>query len=674
MSAVTFEVDDAGFTSVSSATSLTFSTRLNEAGEARVSVPASQSTDATRVMTSNRRGLVKVGGTSRFAGRAKPQTRNFITRDGAARWVEASYPGIVSEWADATVLEPFGPATVPTASTRVFNWASNEIDDDTWGSAFTIVAGVIGIDGRPWAFPDPLASRIWTASGSDLRVYCRRRLSVTAGTVTPFFTASRGWHRQWIGGVAVLEGEQPPMPSDEFARRSVPRWAASGTGVFAVESEKLFSDTPWLSAAVYGLASATTGELNTSTFLSHTGLTPGPGPQDPWKISATPTGPTPGRIIRALLEEAQAQGLLTEWTLNFSDSVDSAGNVWDPVVEVSFPVGLDLYSALVQLAETDIDFAAPEDGSRVLSAWRWRERGGFHSGGYETTLSGERFGTASGRVGNLAELDFVYQEAAPTKLHVRWERGSFITGSGSVMRSVQLQSSTLAAAEADAAAIIAGGDSEAVGTSVVASVVPRNGDDVPLVDFGIGDGVRCPDETGTLTTYRCVGVTVEAARNAEARYVVELSSPLAERASNAARWLARVQPGGLGGISPVSGTASDLGSGIPSGVLSEIHAVTANMPGAVVLDTSDPWPASQRVRLYRFATALATAGSTSTMVKVAVNGADVHTVVIPASYTEHDGFMGDIYLTKGDVLTLEVTAAGTGAEGLVVECFATEAI
>ena len=36
--------------------------------------------------------------------------------------------------------------------------------------------------------------------------------------------------------------------------------------------------------------------------------------------------------------------------------------------------------------------------------------------------------------------------------------------------------------------------------------------------------------------------------------------------------------------------------------------------------------------------------------------------------------MGDIYLTKGDVLTLEGTVAGTGADGLVFECFATEAV
>ena len=104
-------VDDAGFTSAPTATSLTFSTPQRSRRGARAS---RQSVDRRHTGDDPESAWARQGRRNiRFAGRAKPQTRNFVTRDGAARWVEASYPGIVSEWADATVLEPFGPATVP---------------------------------------------------------------------------------------------------------------------------------------------------------------------------------------------------------------------------------------------------------------------------------------------------------------------------------------------------------------------------------------------------------------------------------------------------------------------------------------------------------------------------------------------------------------------------------
>lgn len=669
----TVEVDNSGWTSLPSASKVTFSARLNEPGDCSMSVPLARTTDVPLVVL-NRRALVKVDGAARHAGRIKPQSREIITKAGASRWFTFNAPGMLSEWGDATVLPPFGPDVTPSTSQRVFNWACPEIDDATWGTDWTDVAAITGIDGRPWANPDALSRRIWAASGD--KVYARRRLSVTAGRIYPFFTASSGWHRQWVGGVAPVEGEKSPMPSDEFSRRSVPKFSATGDVVFGIESERLDgSTTPWLNGVVYELTSVVSGELTTSTFLSHTGLIPSTPDHDPWKVSTTPTGPTPGRIIRALLEEAQALSLLTGWTLDFDDDVDSNGNAWDAVTEVVLDVGMTLLDALTRMAETEIDVAAPSDGTRVLSAYRWRERGDFHtSPATPPKLCGERFGTVSGRNGNIVELSHEFQDAPPTKLHVVWERGSFITGTGSVMRSVAVPAKSKEGAQAIADRIIDGGDGDAVAQSVVVAVQPRNSDDTPFTHFDIGDAVACPDETGTLQSYRVQAITVETTNAAAPRYSLELSTPLAESAQRAARWLHRLDPSGLNGLTAASSTPTDLGSGITAGRLSQIRTVAFNLTGLVEVSESDPWPAQQRVRMYAFSSTLTTAGTTDTVIAIKRNGTSVHTVTFPATYTEHDGFMGGIYLVKGDVLTAAVTTAGTDAEGLVIECFATEAI
>lgn len=669
---ITSDVDASGWTDVDSATGRTWSTRLNEPGEGELKVPVADATSAAKIVL-NRPARFSIDGTPRFAGRIKPQHRDIITRGGSPRWLEAKVPGILSEWADAPVLAAFGPAVAPTSSTRTFNWACNEIDDSTWGSGWDTVAAVIGSDGRPWTFPDPVALRIWKTGATTL--YARRRLSVTAGDITPIYGATAGPAQYWVGGIKVMDGETAPMPSDEFARRVAPQWASTGDAVYGITSTELDGEA-WIAAAIYGITDILTDEINTSTFLSHTGLVAGPLTPDPWKVSATPVGPTPGRIIRALLVEAQALGLLTGWTLDFDDDDDSNGNAWDTVTEISFAVGSTLLEALMHLAELEIDFSAPVDGTRVLSAYRWRERGTFHtSPGTRPKLSGERYGTISGRLGNISELSHEYQDAPPTRLHVRWAEGTFFLGSGNVMRSVDLSRySSVEAATAAAQRIIDGGDSDAVGTSVVVAVQPRNGDDQPFVHYDIGDAVDCPDETGGIQTYRCVGITVESTSSANPRYAVELAEPLSEVSSRAWRWLNRVQPGGMGGLVEASSSTGDLISGVITGKLSEIRTIAFNLSGDVVVSESDPWPAGQRVRMYRFSAALTTAGSTDTVIEIRRNGTAVHTITFPSTYTEHDGFMGGIYLVKGDVLTAAVTTAGTGAEGLVVECFATEAI
>jgi len=58
------------------------------------------------------------------------------------------------------------------------------------------------------------------------------------------------------------------------------------------------------------------------------------------------------------LDEAQARGELTGWTLDFDDTIDTDGNTWQVVPEFSCRVGDSLYQVLDKLSGSWIDVAA----------------------------------------------------------------------------------------------------------------------------------------------------------------------------------------------------------------------------------------------------------------------------------------------------------------------------
>ncbi|HTM85353.1 MAG TPA: hypothetical protein VL179_10730, partial [Mycobacterium sp.] len=104
-----------------------------------------------------------------------------------------------------------------------------------------------------------------------------------------------------------------------------------------------------------------------------------------WRCIAytTPARFTAGKILRVLLNEANARGneeagtsgTLLGWNLRFDDLVDSDGNPWPLIKNYSVSVGTDLLSVLHQLADEHIDFAC-SPSRRDLYAWRKGTRGG----------------------------------------------------------------------------------------------------------------------------------------------------------------------------------------------------------------------------------------------------------------------------------------------------------
>lgn len=92
-----------------------------------------------------------------------------------------------------------------------------------------------------------------------------------------------------------------------------------------------------------------------------------------------------------------------------------------------------------------------------------------------------------------------------------------------------------------------------------------------------------------------------------------------------------------------------------------------NLPGSVTETESDPWTARSKIRLSEAVILLGTAGSTTTTVKVKVNGTAIGTFSMGADEVGPRKFlMSHTLAPDQDVVTVEVTAAGTGAENLDV--------
>jgi hypothetical protein len=101
---------------------------------------------------------------------------------------------------------------------------------------------------------------------------------------------------------------------------------------------------------------------------------------------------------------------------------------------------------------------------------------------------------------------------------------------------------------------------------------------------------------------------------------------------------------------------TDAGAGFPP----------FSLAGAVVDSVSPPWTPLADQTLTSVRCLLGTAGSTSTTVKLRKNGTVSATIVIASSDTDTDVQSASIALTPGDLLTVEVDGAGTGASDLTV--------
>lgn len=99
---------------------------------------------------------------------------------------------------------------------------------------------------------------------------------------------------------------------------------------------------------------------------------------------------------------------------------------------------------------------------------------------------------------------------------------------------------------------------------------------------------------------------------------------------------------------------------------------TFNLTGPLTASRSDDWPTIRDWTLRRWVASLTTAGAADTVVDLLLSGTPVASLTIPAGGTIAYAELPPVGVTAlFHRVAVEVTAAGAGAEGLVVQVFGT---
>lgn len=233
--------------------------------------------------------------------------------------------------------------------------------------------------------------------------------------------------------------------------------------------------------------------------------------------------------------------------------------------------------------------------------------------------------------------------------------------------------------------------------ALAAEVVPRNGDDAPYDDFGLGDATSWGDIDAVRTNFRTVQFRVADGNLSNVRVGVGVNSRTEDDIARQQHLLDLYTPGALSGRSD-SVTATNLGVGINFGELSTSEW-TYQQSGELVAELvpadpsdeghSDDWPVDEPATVYRVRWALTQAGDTDTIVHIRLNGGGpfsrttgsvtshfFHEVVIPAGALApdddtNDGMYTNQAINKGDVVSVATHAAGSFARGLVIRVMRT---
>lgn len=270
-----------------------------------------------------------------------------------------------------------GPGSLPIEDDRPFNWTSPVYDDSSWAIAnqvATIPAAQVawGLLTIASDFPDATAFMIWGYPGTWLDApvgdcYFRRDVTLTEEGRYIIYLVIDNYGEVYLDGQLIYQVKEPDtLTFTKTAAFLVDASVGTHTfGVHVVNSAGIGVNPGGFAMAVY--KSNPANERVSLTMHSDAAWTVESYP-------ANPPGMTAGEMMRICVEEMQARGVLTQLTLNFSDTTDSEGNTWPMLIDVATAVGTDVLTFFRELSEAFIDMWM-DPAALVLSAWIYNGRG-----------------------------------------------------------------------------------------------------------------------------------------------------------------------------------------------------------------------------------------------------------------------------------------------------------
>ncbi len=283
-----------------------------------------------------------------------------------------------------------------------------------------------------------------------------------------------------------------------------------------------------------------------------------------------------GEAIRALVAEGQARGGLVGITTSFDDADDSNNAPFSVPIELTERAGTDLLRVAERHGELAVDvFMSP---SLVLNYYNAR--------GFDRSIQTVNAGPVILQAGdNITELesdeDGAIRNALLIETPTAWlERteGASISAHGRREAFLSLGNVNSSDQVDRASASVFQRSAEPAEAKTLA-VTDKEGQR-PYVDWGVGDWVLAPDETGALERFRVRAMTVTETETGQPQFVPELATITQELEERLQRWLAAMERGTMGGTAsavaePVktpTETAEAISSGIGDHLAATPHA------------------------------------------------------------------------------------------------------
>lgn len=275
----------------------------------------------------------------------------------AGRWWEISGRGVLAMIERALVF-PEGQVTGAMIRQRTFGFMAAAFDDSLWTNAIEIqrqdAAGTY--QGAPDGWPDPLAFWIWSrgpVSGAmpTGTSYFRKQFSIAAATPVSILAAGDNEYRLWLDDDLIIDNLSAPYAGWHDPQR----WDGAleaGDHILAVEAinKPLRTGGNSMAAFICSVIATDDNHALSTTILERT--------DSSWLADDYPVdipGMTPGQILRVLIEEAQARGVLAGVTLGFDDALDSNSAAWTVAPYISVDIGTNYLNFAKTLMEQHID-------------------------------------------------------------------------------------------------------------------------------------------------------------------------------------------------------------------------------------------------------------------------------------------------------------------------------
>jgi len=292
---------------------------------------------------------------------------------------------------------------------------------------------------------------------------------------------------------------------------------------------------------------------------------------------------TAGKIMRDLVEEAQARGTLTELTLGFSDTNDSNGSPFSKTISIDESVG----TSLLEVANRHVELAVDLYISPDLELRYYNNRGTdttatltpitFRIGDTVSELSKE----FSGPVLNTILVEYgnkLYKTENDAGSVTTYGRRETFLSVPNVTTETQVTLSTQQLLASTAA------PNEGITLSLQAT------DLRPYEDYNIGDYVYVVDHTGVRSKYRVSSLSISEDDAGNISIVPELGTLRSDLTRRLNRALARLEASNAYGSSVNSSLASSVTTGggeivlLPGGV---IQPAIINVPAGYPLNLQE---------------------------------------------------------------------------------------